>query len=103
MSAKDFQLTACKRCEGTGTAHRIIMVGNTVVNDDEPCSKCAETGYFNEGQFIVVCQYCREVYKVKDGLGASGISHGICRDCWRGLLALTEEYPDDNDDRNTRK
>jgi len=29
----------------------------------------------------VVCMYCKATIYVKDGLGVSGVSHGICADC----------------------
>lgn len=36
----------------------------------------------------ITCMYCSCAMGTKDGKGVSGISHGICRDCW------TARFPD---------
>jgi len=36
----------------------------------------------------VVCMYCKVVIGQKDGLGVSGVSHGICRDCVPAVSAV---------------
>lgn len=52
-------------------------------------------GHYNlihapEGQYIlrwgsvlkIACMYCKKDMGEKDGKGVTGISHGICRECW---------------------
>ena len=43
----------------------------------------------------VVCMYCGCAIGEKDGKGVSGVSHGICRDCWGSRFPPDWEYPED--------
>jgi hypothetical protein len=36
-----------------------------------------------ETKIIVVCATCNKVYGEKDGKGKTGISHGLCPECYK--------------------
>lgn len=44
----------------------------------------------------IVCMYCRTTMGKKDGKGVEGVSHSICRKCWKEHFP-DWEYPEEKD------
>ena len=55
-----------------------------MLNEMESCLK---------DRITVVCAYCKELIRIKDGNGISGISHGICQDCMEEVTSQIVKNP----------
>ena len=40
-----------------------------------------------QSMLLVSCAWCNEPLSVKDGLGTTGVSHGICHDCRKEMVS----------------
>ena len=46
----------------------------------------------------IVCAWCGKDMGEKDGKGAEGVSHGICRECFAKLMAKVESKSSTEDE-----
>jgi len=64
-----FGCQACPSCDGAAEGGAIICR-----HADNPVNW--------ESVLVTRCCYCGKYMGAKDGLGQTGVSHSICRDCW---------------------
>jgi len=50
------------------------------------------------GLIVIVCMTCGDYVGVKDGLGRTGISHGVCPICYKAMMREIETMPHDVDE-----